>query len=176
VTSGARAVRGSVVLFVAAMLQGVLVTSLVVGGGAADLLLVVVVALGMLRGSVAGSVYGFFGGLVLDLLTLGTLGLTSLVLTLAGFWAGRYAETTGAGRRLAPFIAVGVITALAGFFAFVLHFLLDEDVVARDALLTALAPMVVLNLALALPVYALVRWAVHERPALESVPEVEVVV
>lgn len=175
-TSGASALRGSAVVFVAAMLQGVLVTSLIVGGGAADLLLVVVVALGMLRGSVAGAVYGFCGGLVLDLLTLDTLGLTSLVLTLAGFWAGRYAETTGAGRRLAPFIAVGVITALAGLFAFVLHYLLDEEVVARDALLTALAPMVVLNLALALPVYAFVRWAVHERPAVQSVPEVEVLV
>ena len=175
-TNGASVLRGSIVVFVAAMLQGVLVTSIVIGGGAADLLLVVVVALGMLRGSVPGAVYGFFGGLVLDLLTLNTLGLTSLVLTLAGFWAGRYAETTGAGRRLAPLIAVGVITALAGFFAFVLHYLLDEDVVARAALLTALAPMVVLNLALALPVYALVRWAVHERPAVQSAPEVEVLV
>jgi rod shape-determining protein MreD len=176
VTDGASALRASAVVFVAAMLQGVLVTSLVVGGGAADLLLVVVVALGMLRGSVAGAAYGFFGGIILDLLTLDTLGLTSLVLTLAGFWAGRYAETTGAGRRLAPFIAVGVITALAAFFAFVLHYLLGEEVVARDALVTSLAPMLVLNLALALPVYALLRRLVHERLDMEPAREVEVVV
>jgi rod shape-determining protein MreD len=168
--------RASLVVFFAAMLQGVLVTSIVLGGGAADLLLVTVVALGMLRGSVAGALYGFFGGIILDLLTLDTLGLTSLVLTLAGFWAGRYAETTGAGRRLAPFIAVGVITALAGFFAFVLHYLLGEEVVARTALLTSLAPMIVLNLALSLPVYLLVRRLVHERLETEAVPEVEVVV
>jgi rod shape-determining protein MreD len=176
VTSGASAFRASLVVFVAAMLQGVLVTSLVVGGGAADLLLVVIVALGMLRGSVAGAVYGFFGGIILDLLTLDTLGVTSLVLTLAGFWAGRYAETTGAGRRLAPFIAVGVITALASFFAFVLHYLLGEEVVARDALLTSLAPMLVLNLALALPVYLLLRRLVHERLETKAAPEVEVLV
>jgi rod shape-determining protein MreD len=176
VTSGASASRATLVVFVAAMLQGVLVTSLVVGGGAADLLLVVVVALGMLRGSVAGAAYGFFGGIIVDLLTLDTLGLTSLVLTLAGFWAGRYAETTGAGRRLAPLIAVGVITALAGFFAFVLHYLLGEEVVARDALLTSLAPMLVLNLALALPVYVLLRRFVHERLETEPAREVEVVV
>jgi len=176
VTNGASALRGAAVLFIAAMLQLVLVTSLVVAGGTPDLLLVVVIALGMLRGSVAGAVYGFFGGLLVDLLTLDTLGVTSLVLTLAGFWAGRYAETTGRGRRLAPFIAVGMITALVGVFAFVLHYMLGEEVVARDALLTTFAPMTVLNLALALPVYLLVRWAVHDSVRHGAAPEVEVVV
>ena len=88
------------------------------------------------------------GGLVVDVLTLGTLGVTSLILTLAGFWAGRYGETTGRDRRFAPIIAVGAITLLAGAFGYVLHYLLDEDIVARHALLTALAPAFVLNLIL----------------------------
>ena len=149
-------------VFVAAMLQVVIVSSIVVGGGAPDLLLVIVVALGLLRGSVPGAVLGFVGGLVVDVSTLGTLGVTSLVLTLAGFWAGRYAETTGRDRRFAPVIAVGTITVLAGAFGFVLHYLLDEEVVARHALVTALAPAFVLNLALALPVHALVRAIVGE--------------
>ena len=100
-TGGAIA-RASAVVFVAAMLQAVIVSSLVIGGGAPDLLLVVVISLGLLRGSIPGAVFGFAGGLVVDLLTLDTLGITSLVLTLAGFWAGRYAETTGRGRRIAP--------------------------------------------------------------------------
>ena len=91
-----------------------------VGGGRPDLLLVVVVALGLLRGSIPGAVLGFAGGLVVDVLTLGTLGVTSLVLTLAGFWAGRYGETTGRDRRFAPVLAVGAITLLAGVFGYVL--------------------------------------------------------
>ena len=61
------------------------------------------------------------------------------MLTLAGFWAGRYGETTGRDRRFAPVIAVGAITLLAGLFGFVLHYLLGEEVVARHALVTALA-------------------------------------
>lgn len=71
--------RAAVVVFVAAMLQVVIVSSLLIGGGAPDLLLVVVVALGLVRGSVAAAVCGFFGGLVVDTVTLGTLGITSLL-------------------------------------------------------------------------------------------------
>lgn len=168
--------RVSVVVFVAAMLQAVIVSSLVIGGGAPDLLLVVAISLGLLRGSIAGAVSGFAGGLVVDLLTLDTLGITSLVLTLAGFWAGRYAETTGRGRRLAPLVAVGVITVLAGVFGFALHYMLGVEVLARHALVTALAPTVLLNLLLALPVYALVRASVREPERPGRASEVEVVV
>ncbi|CAN5658739.1 hypothetical protein BH18ACT13_BH18ACT13_10240 [soil metagenome] len=174
--TGGAILRASVVVFVAAMLQAVIVSSLVIGGGAPDLLLVVVIALALLRGSIAGAVLGFAGGLVVDLLTLGTLGVTSLVLTLAGFWAGRYMETTGRGRRLAPVLAVGVITVLAGVFGFVLHYLLGVEVVARHALLTALAPTLLLNLLLALPVYALVRASVREPESLDRSPGVEALV
>jgi rod shape-determining protein MreD len=174
--SSGEALRASAVLFVAAMLQVVIVSSLVLGGGAPDLLLVVVVALGLLRGSVPGAVFGFAGGLIVDLLTLETLGITSLVLTLAGFWAGRWAETTGRGRKLAPAIAVAVITVLAAVFAFVLHYMLGEDVVARQALVTTLLPTLLANLALAFPVYLLTRAAVHERDVFEPAAEVEVLV
>lgn len=168
--------RASAVVFVAAMLQTVIVSSLVVGGGAPDLLLVVIVSLALVRGSVPGAVFGFAGGVVVDLVTLDTLGITSLVLTLAGFWAGRYGETTGRDRRVAPLVAVGAITVLAGLFGYVLHYLLGEEVVARHALVTALLPAFVMNLALALPVHAFVRWVVGEGSGVEPSREVEVLV
>lgn len=174
--SPADSLRASAVVFVAALLQVVIVSSLVIGGGAPDLLLVVVVVLGLLRGAIPGAIFGFAGGVVVDLVTLGTLGVTSLVLTLAGFWAGRYTETTGRDRRLAPVLAVGTITVLATAFGFVLYYLLDEEVVAQHALVTALAPAFVLNLMLALPVNALVRSIVGEGTGEEAASEVEVLV
>lgn len=166
--------RALALVFVVAMLQVVVVSSIAVGGGTPDLLLVTVVALGLLRGSVSGAVLGFVGGLVVDLATLGTLGVTSLVLTLGGFWAGRYGETSSRDRRLAPLLAVGAITVLAGVFGYVLHYLLDEDVVVRHALVTALLPAFVLNLVLALPVYRLTRAIVGEELRAEPSAEVEV--
>jgi rod shape-determining protein MreD len=170
------ALRAAILVFAAALFQAGLFASLAVVGGTPDVLLLVVISLALLRGSVPGAVFGFFGGLVIDLLTLETLGVTSLVLTLAGFWAGRYGETTGRSRRLAPLVAVGVLTVLAGVFGFVLHYMLAEEVVARNALVTALIPAVVLNLLLALPVHALVRATVGDRGMPEPAGEVELVV
>ncbi len=174
--SAGAVLRATFVVFLAAMLQTVIVSSLVIGGGAPDVLLVVVVALGLVRGSVPGAIFGFTGGLVVDLMTLDTIGITSLVLTLAGFWAGRYGETTGRDRRFAPVIAVGTITLVAGLFGYVLHYMLGEEVVARHALVTALMPAFVLNLVLALPLYALVRRMVGEGERAEQSPELEVLV
>jgi len=170
------ALRASALVFVVALLQAGVVSSTFVFGGAPDLLLVVIVALGLLRGSVAGAVFGFAGGLVVDLVTLDTLGVTSLVLTLAGFWAGRYGETTGRGRALAPVLATGVITMLAGFFGVLLHYMLGETVVAHQALVTALIPAVFLNVLLAYPVFRLVRRLAGGRLVLEPSTEVELVV
>jgi rod shape-determining protein MreD len=170
------ALRVFALVFSAALVQAVLVSALILGGGAPDLLLLVVISVGLLRGSVPGAVAGFVGGLVIDLLTLDTLGLSSLVLTLAGFWAGRYAETTARGRRLPPLLAAGSITILAAVFAAGLRYLLGEEVVVQQALVRSLVPTVLLNLALALPVYALVRSAVRAQMRPVSSSEVEVVV
>ncbi len=174
--SGVAALRVSGLVFAAALLQVGIVSSLVVLGGAPDVLLVAIVSLGLLRGSVSGGIVGFGAGLVVDVLTLGTLGLTSLILTLAGFWAGRYGETTARSRRLSPLLAVAVITVLATVFAFVLHYLLGDEVVARHALLGALLPSLAWNLLLTLPVHALVRSATGEPEAAEMAQEVEVLV
>ncbi len=170
------ALRATALVFVAGLLQATVASTIFVFGGTPDILLVVVVVLGLLRGSVPGAVFGFGGGLLVDTLTLDTLGFTSLVLTLAGFWAGRYGETTGRGRALAPLVAVGVITVLSGVFAFALHYMLGEEVVARQALVTALLPAIFLNLALAFPVRRLIRRLIGERTVLEPAAEVELVV
>jgi rod shape-determining protein MreD len=168
-------VRTAAVVFGAAMLQGAIVSTAVIGGGTADLLLVTVIALGLARGSVVGAVCGFAGGLVLDLLMLDTLGVTALVLTLAGYWAGRYAETTSRRRRTAPLVAVAVITPLAAAFGLALHYMLGDEVDVRYALVTTLLPALALNLALALPVYGIVRRIVGA-PRADRAAEVEVVV
>jgi rod shape-determining protein MreD len=174
--SAGAALRASAVVFAAAVIQAGLFSSIVIRGGAPDVLLVVVISIGLLRGSVPGAVFGFAGGLIIDLATLDTLGLTALILTLAGFWAGRYAETTARGRRLPVLLAVGVMTILASVFGLALHYMLGEDVVPEQALVTALLPTLVLNLVLALPIYALVRAVVGDRPGFESSGEVELVV
>ena len=67
--------------------------------------------------------------------TLGTLGLTSLLLTLAGYWTGRYGETTGRGRPHAPLVATVAATVFVEVGGYVLDSLLGGAVDVRSVLL-----------------------------------------
>jgi rod shape-determining protein MreD len=165
-------VKAAVALFVAAVAQVSVFSQLHVLGAVPDLLLVTLVAVALLRGSVVGAVGGFFAGLLVDTATLGTLGLTSLVLTLAGYWIGRYGETTGRDRAHAPFLSVAVVTVLYQVGLLVVHFVLGESAPA-GAVARSLVPAIVLNLILTAPVYALVRRLLRSGQRDELTAEVQ---
>ena len=156
-----------VLVFVAAILQVSIFSTLQILGGAPDVVLLTLVGIALLRGSIYGACAGFFAGLLIDTANLGTLGVTSLLLTIAGYWIGRYGETTGRDRAHAPFVSVAVATILVQFGALFLHYMLGDPVSARVVLLDALPAKVGLNLLLTLPVYALTRWVL----GLGTVPE-----
>lgn len=171
----AAAARIALIIFVVAILQVSAFSSISILGAAPDLLLVTLVAVGLLRGAIAGAIAGFAAGLIVDVATLGTLGVTSLLLTLAGFWAGRYGETTGRGRPHAPLLAVLAATVFVEVGGYVLDSLLGGPVLMREVLLSLPAALV-LNGLLAYPVFALVRRLVGATERVERAREVEVVV
>ena len=154
---GVDAVKAGLLLFFVAIIQVSLLSSVGVAGGTPNLLLVTLVAVALLRGSIFGAAGGFFGGLLIDTANLETLGLTSLILTLAGYWIGRYGETTGRDRTHAPFLAVAVTTFLSAFGALFLHFVLGDPAPARVVLLDTLFQGIALNLLITLPIYAVMR-------------------
>jgi rod shape-determining protein MreD len=163
----------AVLIFVAAILQVTIFSSVDILGGTPDVVLLTLMAIALLRGSIYGAAAGFAAGLLVDTANLATLGVTSLLLTIAGYWIGRYGETTGRDRSHAPFLAVGVVTFLYAFGALFLHYMLGEPAPARVVLLDTLFQGIGLNLILTWPVYALVRRAL--RPSerrREAVPEV----
>lgn len=162
----------AVFVFLAALLQVTLIASIDIAGGSADLLLLALLPIAFLRGSVTGAVAGFFGGLLVDVMTLDTLGITALLYALAGYWAGRYGETTGRDRVHAPPLTVLVATIGIAYAGFALHFLLGEEVSARLALFEALLPSLALNLILGVPVYALGRSVLSRRES-DRVAEVQ---
>lgn len=164
--------KGTGLLFLVTIVQVTLVSGIHLLGGTPDLVLVTLVAIALLRGSIFGAVAGFGAGLVIDTATLETLGLTSLLLTLAGYWIGRYGETTGRDRTHAPFVSVAVVTTLYAFGALLLHFMLGESVSAQGVLVDALLPKLLFNLLLTLPVYALCRLLFGTRSRLEAATEV----
>ena len=164
--------KAAALLFVAAIMQVSIFSQVHVLGGVPDVLLVMLVAVALLRGSIVGAGGGFFAGLLVDTATLGKLGLTSLVLTVAGYWIGRYGETTGRDRFHAPFLSVAIVTVLYSFGLLIVHFVLGERAPA-GALLRGLGPAIVLNLILTGPVYALVRRVLRPQERSDLATEVQ---
>jgi rod shape-determining protein MreD len=148
--------KAAVAFFVAVVIQATIVSSVGLGGGRADLVLVTLAAVALLRGSIFGAVAGFYAGFLLDAANLDTLGVSSLLLSLAGYWIGRYGETTGRDRAHAPLVSIAVVTVVYAFGSLALHAMLGESVSVQGAL-RSLPATILLNLLLTVPVYALVR-------------------
>jgi rod shape-determining protein MreD len=165
-------VKAAALLFVAAIMQVSIFAQVHILGGVPDVLLVMLVAVALLRGAIVGAAGGFFAGLLVDTASLGRLGLTSLVLTIAGYWIGRYGETTGRDRAHAPFLSVAVVTILYSFGLLLVHFVLGDRAPA-GAMLRGLLPSIVLNLILTAPVYALVRRVLRPYDRSELSTEVQ---
>jgi rod shape-determining protein MreD len=158
---------------VAAILQASVFADVHVLSGTPDLLLVTLVALALVRGSIVGAAAGFWGGLVLDTADLGTLGVTSLLLTLAGYWVGRFGETTVRDRARSPLLAVSVATFGYLLGSLFLHFMLGDPAPARTVLLDTLFQCIGLNLLLTVPVYALTRRVLQPADRPERVQGVQ---
>ena len=151
--------KTAILLLVAAILQVTFVNSFELMEGHADIVLLSLVGLALLRGPIFGACAGFYAGLVLDTATLGSLGLTSLLLTLAGYAAGRFGEATShhQNQRARIALAVIAITVAVALLALVVHALLGESVSTGTVFGRVLLPTLGLNLLLALPAYWLVR-------------------
>ena len=157
-------------VFVAAILQVSIFSTFQILGGTPDVVLLTLMGIALLRGSIYGASAGFAAGLLVDTANLGTLGVTSLLLTIAGYWIGRYGETTGRDRTHAPFVSVAVVTFLYSLGALILHYMLGDNVSASRVLLDAFPFELIFNLILTLPVYALCRRLFRRAPTgLEEV-------
>jgi rod shape-determining protein MreD len=173
--SPAVGIRVALIVFVGAILQVSAFSSVTIGGSGPDVLLVTLVSVALLRGAVTGAVSGFFAGLIVDVATLGTLGLTALLLTLAGYWAGRYGETTGRSRRHAPILAALAATVFVGLGGYVIRSMLGESI-SPSAVLLALPSALIWNALLIYPTFALTRRIVGAPERVERPREVELLV
>ena len=107
------AVRIAAIVLAAVILQISFFSYLELFGATPNVLPVVVVALGLLGGSMTGSVAGFTIGLLVDCLTAGTLGASSLVLLGTGYLAGLFRERFDIHSLLVPAILCMALTLFA---------------------------------------------------------------
>lgn len=163
-------VKALAIVFLVAVLQVTVFSTVDILGGTPDALLVVLVALALLRGPLVGALCGFLAGLVQDVATLQTLGVTSLLLVLVGYWIGRYGESAGRDRRPGPFLAVVAATVLYAIGALLLRAVLGDAPSARVVLVDSLFPSIALNVVVAVPAWWLLRKLVRRLPPRPVAP------
>jgi rod shape-determining protein MreD len=171
-------VKAALFMLIAAVVQVSFVNTFELAEGHADIVILVLTGTALLRGPVFGACAGFFAGLVLDTATFGTVGLSSLLLTLAGYGAGRLGQATShhENQRARILIAVGLVTVGVEVGSLIVHTLLGESASVGTIIWRVLLPELGLNLLLAVPVYALCRLVFPPPPRRErEPPEVQAV-
>src|SRR5215472_2534374 len=115
------------VAFVAVVIQEAAISQITLFGVSADVMPLVVMSVGLLCGSMTGAVMGFGAGLLVDLVLVQTLGVTSLLYLVIGYWAGRLRELRDPSHELVPLAAGALASAFAGLGMAVIQFLLGVD-------------------------------------------------
>ncbi|HEY1689094.1 MAG TPA: rod shape-determining protein MreD [Solirubrobacteraceae bacterium] len=112
---------------------------------------------GLICGSVPGAVAGFGIGLLIDLTLAQTLGITSLLFTLIGFWAGRLHELRDPQGALVP-VAIGAVAATIALLGYsIIEFLLGVDAPVSFELLRQIVLGVLVDAIVALPFWLIVK-------------------
>jgi rod shape-determining protein MreD len=137
------------------------VSEVPVFGVNADLSPLLVAFVGLLCGSMLGAVAGFAVGLLVDLTLLQTLGLTSLIFTLIGFWCGRLRELRDPQAALTPLLVGAGASAVSLIGYSLMEFMLGVDAPVSFELLRQIVLGIVVNTIVALPMWAVVRRALE---------------
>ncbi|QEC49687.1 hypothetical protein FSW04_20300 [Baekduia soli] len=149
--------RAAVLGVAVVVIQVAAVSQVLLFGTNADLTPLVVASVGLLCGSLPGALFGFGVGLFVDTALVQTMGLSSLVFVVAGYWAGRLRELRDPQAAVVPMIVGAAATAVTTIGFGLMNFLLGIDAPVSFLLLRQILATIVLNALIALPVFAIVR-------------------
>jgi rod shape-determining protein MreD len=97
------------------MLETTFFNRIAIYGAKPDFVLVLVVLIAVRRGSMAGQLYGFIGGLMQDCLSYGVLGVQAMVKAIIGFGSGFLKNKLEENSPLLIMILVFLVTIVSGF-------------------------------------------------------------
>src|ERR1700744_4248967 len=152
----------------AVVIQECVISEVSIFGTTADITPLVVMSIGLLCGSLPGAIVGFCMGLFVDTVQFQTLGITSLLFIIIGYWSGRLRELRAPSNGLVPLALGATATAVAGIGMAVIQFLLGVDAPVSLLLVQQIVLTILINTLIALPVYEIVRRVLY--PALPGDP------
>ena len=159
--SGALWVRIALLSAIIVLFEIGVVSEVPVFGVSVDLSPLLVAFIGLLCGSTVGAASGFAVGMLVDLALLQTLGLSSLIFTLIGYWAGRLRELRDPQAALTPLLVGAAASAVSLIGYSLIEFMLGVDAPVSFDLLRQIVLGIVVNTIVAVPVWLLVRRALQ---------------
>ena len=160
-----------VVILIAFVIQNAIVPYIKIYGVQPDVILIVIISFSFLEGPSFGSVNGFFGGLLQDLLAVRGFGVGMISKTLIGYSSGMLEKTVFSENHILVAPALAVATILSQLIYLWLSFILGYE--AHIAFLNSTLPQAFYNAILAIPLYLILEkfWDI---PAVSQGKEVTI--
>jgi rod shape-determining protein MreD len=154
-----RAVRASLVLVIAVVLQTSLISDLTVFGATGDIMQLDAISAGFVGGPDRGAWYGFVAGLLYDLMLDTPVGLSALTYCIVAYMVG---ALQGSVLRAAWWIPVvtAFVASVVGISLYVVLGRMVGQSFPFDEVPRIAAVVAVFNAFLVLPVTRVMRWAV----------------
>jgi rod shape-determining protein MreD len=155
----------AVVLTLVVLVQATLLARVRLIGATPNLLLVVVVCWSLIRGLYDGLVWGFVGGLALDVLAGLPLGTSSLALMATTPLAGLGKNSVFPGSLTLPILLVALATPVYGWVVLLSEMIRGIPVDWLASTVRIIGPEIAFNAALTVIAYPALRWLeTHYRP------------
>lgn len=145
-------------IFFTVIIQTTIAPVITVLGAKPDIALIAVVCVALLKGPVWGAGAGFTSGLLIDVAMMQTLGISSFLMTLAGYFSGRYAENLDLSSWFPTTLAVFATSLVVKLLYALIMYLIGVEASFGFVLLRIVLPTAAINALLASPVFIITRW------------------
>jgi rod shape-determining protein MreD len=159
----------SFILFIV-VVQSTIAPEITVLGARPDIALIAVVCVSLLKGPTWGATAGFTLGLLVDVTLVQQMGITSFLMTLAGYFSGRYAENVDLSSWFPTTLIVFSVTVIIKTMFAMSMYLIGVEASFGYVLTRIILPTAAINALLATPIFMISRWwlAVKEQDVLFS--------
>jgi len=139
-------------------IQATLFPHLAILGVTPDTALVLIVSYGILRGEIEGAVFGFFTGLVHDMIGGMVIGVFALLGFLTGYVCGKPFKDFFKDNYFLPFVVVLGVSVVYQFMLYVTTVLFTGQFAFFHYFTTIIVPKTIYTASLSIPVYSLLHF------------------
>ena len=130
--------------------------ALMIGGVAPNLILMFACIVGFMRGRTSGMLTGFFGGMLIDIMSGGMIGFTPLLYVFAGYFNGMFCKEYTKEQMLLPISLVAMCDFLYGLIYYLITYMMRNRLHLAKYLSLVIMPELIYTVSVSVFAYILV--------------------